>query len=89
MSHNHNCEVSRALITLIINHNSSHNRAWINDTEIIEIYKHHQPCAECQIHPEQLSIVTGRLYKPTWDEHLSNIDKHTQKEKIVDIFPQS
>lgn len=86
MSHDSQCEKSYKLINMVINHNSTHNRAWINTQEILTIYEMHPPCIRCRIEPEQLSKVTGRLYKQTWDEHIKKEFPQGRNGEIIDLF---
>lgn len=89
MSHEADCRKAYELINAFVLAREPRAQ-YVTREEILLVYKHFSPCLSCQIKPDMLSTMTGRLYAPIWEEHVKReMDYMPQQGDIVDVIPQS
>lgn len=80
--HKWQCRTFIAGVNLFINCRSAQ---FISKEELMFLLTNFTPCHECTPKSSDLSQMTGRLYKPIWDEHLKRIEGE-QLATVQDIF---
>lgn len=89
MKHTNTCRIAANFIQAFIDARSPRS-LFCTSAEIMLVYQYFPPCQHCEIKPNQLSTLTGRLYGPIWEEHKekSGLPGATQ-EDIIDVIAKS
>lgn len=85
MSHNANCHRAHAFIDAFVRARAP-KAQYATTEEILLTYKYFPPCHECEIKPDMLSKMTGRLYQAIWEEHVGrSMSFIAQQPEIIDV----
>lgn len=89
MSHNHNCLRAHAFIDAFVRARAP-KAQYATTEEILLTYQYFPPCCECEIKPDMLSKMTGRLYQAIWEEHVSrSMNFIGRQTDVIDLVTQS
>ena len=89
MSHNLDCHRAYRLIDAFVRARAP-KAQYATTEEIVMVYEYFSPCRQCQVKPDMLSKMTGRLYEPIWNEHVKREMGFTGRQgDIIDVIQKS